>query len=207
MLELTEKQKQVLQIISDYTMEFAYPPTLQELANRLGVRSINSVVKHIQALEKKGFIEKDSASARGLRVVHTQVVDTNVESDTGIPLIGRVAAGRPILAEQHIESRITVPQHLIRPGRQYYALRVRGDSMIEAGIHNQDVVVVEYQQTAHPEDIIVALIDEEATVKRLKKSGQQFYLKAENPDYSDIYPSADWSIQGKVVGLVRDQIR
>ncbi|MCB0280349.1 MAG: transcriptional repressor LexA, partial [Calditrichaeota bacterium] len=145
MQRLTEKQIEVLQMIHDFTADHSYPPTIQELAEQLGVRSKNAVVKHIDALRKKGHIVKDSSTARGIRIVNKFYLqpDEEVQESNEIPLIGRVAAGMPILAVENIEKHITVPNHMIKRNAVYYALRVQGESMIDAGIHNQDIVIVE----------------------------------------------------------------
>jgi repressor LexA len=159
-------------------------------------------LKHINALVQKGYLEKDS-SARALRIIHPdyQPKDPN---NVEIPLIGRVAAGSPILSEQNVERYIPVPRALIKTEGRYFALKVRGDSMINAGIHEDDLLVVNSTNRAKNKDIVVALIDDEVTVKRLILEGEQPYLKAENPSYQDIYPQGEWSIQGKVVGLIRE---
>ena len=130
----------------------------------------------------------------------------NQNAPNRIPLVGRVAAGLPILAQENVDRYVTIPEHLMSQNHQYYALRVNGDSMIDAGIFNFDIVIVKKTNTAKLNDIVVALINDEATVKRLKQSDSTYYLKAENEYYEDIFPTTEWSIQGVVVGLIRDQI-
>jgi repressor LexA len=121
-----------------------------------------------------------------------------------VPVIGHVAAGFPILADENVERYVPVPRHLIKSEGRYYALRVRGDSMINAGIFDGDLVVVRALSVAGHNDIVVALIGDEVTVKRFIVDGTMKFLKAENPAYHDIYPQESWSIQGKVVGLIRE---
>lgn len=202
---LTEKQLEVLQLIYNYSKEYSYPPTIQELAMDMGVKSKNAIVKHLDALQKKGYISKDSSTARGIRIIRTDILVDKEELKTNeIPLIGSVAAGLPIMAIENIERHITIPDDFVKNNMIYYALRVQGESMIDAGIHDSDIVIVQQTNNARHNDIVVALIDEEATVKRIKKDSPIVYLKAENENYSDIYPKGDWSIQGRVVGLIRE---
>lgn len=202
MKTLTKRQEEILELIAANLREKGYPPSYQELANRIHVRSKFAILKHINALVKKGYLEKDS-SARGLRIVHPDYQPKNSDN-VDIPLIGRVAAGYPILSEQNVERYIPVPRALIKTEGRYFALKVRGDSMINAGIYEDDLLVVNSTNRAKNKDIVVALIDDEVTVKRLILKGKHPYLKAENPAYQDIHPQGDWSIQGKVVGLIRE---
>ncbi len=202
MKNLTKRQEEILGLIADHLREKGYPPSYQELADRLNVRSKFAILKHINALVQKGYLEKDS-SARALRIVDPRY-QPNKAQEVDIPLIGRVAAGSPILAEQNVERYVPVPRALIKTEGRYFALKVRGDSMINAGIFENDLIVVNSTNQAKNRDIVVALVDNEVTVKRLMYEGNKPYLKAENPEYSDIYPQGDWSIQGKVVGLIRE---
>ena len=205
MERLTEKQLEVLQLIYNYSKEYSYPPTIQELAMDMGVKSKNAIVKHLDALQRKGYISKDSSTARGIRIIRTDILVEKEElKKNEIPLIGSVAAGLPIMAIENIEKHLTIPDDFIQANQVYYALRVQGESMIESGINDGDIVIVQQTNNARHNDIIVALIDEEATVKRIKKDGPIVYLKAENENYSDIYPKGDWTIQGRVVGLIRE---
>jgi len=202
MRELTEKQKKILQLIAQSVESKGYPPTYQQLCDILGISSKNGVKKHVDALVAKGYLEKDS-SPRGMRIVNPEYRSGSFD-DNSIPLIGHVAAGFPILAEENVERYIPIPRHLIRSEGRYYALRVHGDSMINAGILENDLVIVKAMNSAHHNDIVVALINDEVTVKRLVMKGSQSYLKAENPAYQDIFPQESWSVQGKVVGLIRE---
>jgi repressor LexA len=202
MKTLTKRQEEILEIIAEHLQEKGYPPSYQELADRMNVRSKFAILKHINALVQKGYLEKDS-SARALRIIHPDYQPKN-SNNVEIPLIGRVAAGSPILSEQNVERYIPVPRALIKTEGRYFALKVRGDSMINAGIHENDLLVVNSTNRAKNKDIVVALIDDEVTVKRLILEGDRPYLKAENPSYQDIHPQGEWSIQGKVVGLIRE---
>jgi repressor LexA len=202
MHELTERQKRILQIIADSVEQNGYPPTYQQLCDQLGIHSKNGIKKHIDALVRKGYLEKDS-SARGLRIIAADYKPRG-HADTAVPLLGRVAAGTPVFAEENVERYVPVPRNLIKTEGRYYALKVRGDSMINAGIYENDLVLVRAINMAANNDIVVALVNGEVTVKRLVTEGEQVYLKAENPAYSDIYPQESWSIQGKVVGLIRE---
>lgn len=199
---LTDRQKEIMGIIAQHIKEKSYAPTYQELANILNIKSKYAILKHIDSLVAKGYLEKDS-SARALRIVHPDfqpATNNNYE----VPLVGRVAAGYPILAQENVERYISIPRAMIKSEGRYFALKVQGDSMINAGILENDLVIVHSANTAYSKDIIVALVEDEVTVKRLMKENGGTYLKAENQNYPDIYPAGDWSIQGKVVGLIRE---
>jgi len=202
MQKLTERQRKILQIIADSVENNGYPPTYQQLCKTLNIHSKNGVKKHIDALVRKGYLEKDS-SARGIRIV-AEDYRPKLQSDSNLPLLGRVAAGTPVFAEENIERYIPVPRHLIKTEGRYFALKVLGDSMINAGIFENDLVLVRAINTAVNNEIVVALVNGEITVKRLIREGEQVYLKAENPAYADIHPQESWSIQGKVIGLIRE---
>ena len=179
-----------------------YPPTYQQLCDILKISSKNAIKKHIDALVKKGYIERDS-SPRGIRIIHPEFKPSN-KNELLVPLIGHVAAGFPIFAEENVETYIPVTRHLISREGRYYALRVHGDSMINAGIFENDLVIVRATKNANNNDIVVALLEDEVTVKRLIIDNKHTYLQAENPAYENIYPKEAWSIQGKVVGLIRE---
>ncbi len=202
MKALTKRQKELLQLIARNIEEKGYPPSYQELANKMNIRSKFAILKHIDALVSKGYLEKDS-SARGLRIISDEYAPAN-KNEVTIPLIGRVAAGFPILAQENVERYVSIPRALIKSEGRYFALKVRGDSMVNAGIYEDDLVVVNSTNVANNKEIVVALINDEVTVKRLMVQQGQPYLKAENPAYDDIHPQGEWSIQGKVVGLIRE---
>lgn len=202
MKSLTERQKELLLLIARNIEEKGYPPSYQELANHMNIKSKFAILKHIDALVSKGYLEKDS-SARGLRIIDPEYAPGN-KDNYNVPLIGRVAAGFPILAQENVERYIPIPRAMIKSEGRYFALKVRGDSMIDAGIYDDDLVVVNSTNSANNKEIVVALLHDEVTVKRLINSHTKTYLKAENPAYDDIYPEGEWSIQGKVVGLIRE---
>ncbi len=202
MKTLTERQKELLKLIARNIEEKGYPPSYQELANHMHIKSKFAILKHIDALVSKGYLEKDS-SARGLRIIDPEYAPAN-KNEVNVPLIGRVAAGFPILAQENVERYIPIPRAMIKSEGRYFALKVRGDSMINAGIYEDDLVVVNSTNSARNKEIVVALLNDEVTVKRLITNQKQVYLKAENPAYDDIYPQGEWSIQGKVVGLIRE---
>lgn len=202
---LTKRQEEILKFIADFIVEHGFPPTYQDIADAFGIASKNGVVRHLQALIRKGFIEKTDTSARSIRIIDQKYQTSN--STFNVPIVGRVAAGLPIWAEENIEDYVTVPRKIIQTEGRYFALRVQGDSMINAGIYDGDLAIIRSAEKGNNGDIVVALTDDEVTVKRLVSKGKQNYLKAENPDYPDIHPQQEWRIQGKVVGLIRDSIQ
>lgn len=202
---LTKRQEDVLQFIAEYISNYSYPPTYQEIADAFGIASKHGVVRHLEALNRKGYIEKTDTTARSIRIVDKRYQHLPPEM-INLPLIGRVSAGFPILAEENIEDHVAVPRRLIKSEGRYFTLRVQGMSMINAGIMDGDMVIVFSTKIADPGQIVVALIQDEVTVKRLMVNDSKKYLKAENPEYPDIHPAGDWQIQGRVVGLIRDVI-
>lgn len=205
MKEITQRQKAVLQFISEYIARSGYPPTFQEIADAFGIVSKHGVVRHLRALERKGYITRSDTLARSIRIIHPQYQPP--AEVVQVPLVGRVAAGHPILAEENIEDYVMLPRALIKSEGRYFALRVRGDSMVNAGILDGDMVVVQSSSIAQAGEIVVALVGDEVTVKRLIVQNDTKFLKAENPHHPDIYPHHEWSIQGRVVGLIRDNIQ
>ena len=201
---LTSRQREILEFIARYMEQHGYAPSYQEIADAFGIASKQGVVRHLEALERKGYIEKSGATARSIRIVHPEFQPPG--DAVGLPVIGRVAAGFPILAEENVEDYITVPRRFIKQEGRYFALRVHGDSMVNAGILDGDLVIVRSAHRAEPGSIVVALGGDEVTVKRLMVQGNRLFLKAENPDYPDIYPRDAWQIQGVVVGLLRDAV-
>lgn len=201
---LTQRQESILQYIAGYLVDHGYPPSYQEIADAFDIVSKNGVVRHLTALIRKGYIEKTDTSARSIRIIDQKYQSSS--NMVNVPLVGRVAAGFPILAEENIEDYVSVPRKIIKTEGRYFALRVQGDSMINAGIFDGDLVIVRSANRAGSNDIVVALVEDEVTVKRLVTKNDQPFLKAENPEYPDIYPQQQWNIQGKVVGLIRDSI-
>ncbi len=211
--ELTDRQRKVLQLIVDRMRRFGIPPTIDELKDELHISSKFGVVRHLEALAKKGYISR-SHKARDIQVLRMPDEEAEFQASTvpsvdgvELPLIGTVTAGMPILAEENIEQHLTVPRHLVRIPQRSFMLRVQGYSMIQAGILDGDLVIVQATGDVKNGDIVVALVGNEVTVKRLVRTGMQSYLKAENPQYPDIYPQEDWSIQGKVIALIREVVQ
>ncbi len=198
---LTERQREVLEAILRSLKQRGFPPTIRELQEELGVFSPRGVTRHLQALEKKGYIQRDS-SARGIRVL--RALEGESEEVVYLPLVGRVAAGSPLWAEENVEEWVPVPKQLERQRRNAFLLRVVGDSMVDAHILDGDLVIVHPQPTAEDGEIVVALLEDEATVKRLKKEGRQMFLMPANSKYRPIPVTEDVSIQGKVIGLLRN---
>lgn len=198
MQHLTARQQQVYDLIRDLLEETGYPPTRAEIAQSLGFRSANAAEDHLRALERKGVIEMIPGASRGIRLV---------EAQSGIPIIGQVAAGDPILAEQHIEDYQEIPANTFYPNVDYF-LRVKGQSMINVGIMDGDLLAVHQQQVAENNQIVVARVDGDVTVKRLKKSRSKYQISLlpENPDYSPIdvdLRHQDFAIEGLAVGVIR----
>ena len=195
---LTARQQQIFDLIKDNLDETGYPPTRAEIAQKLGFRSANAAEDHLRALARKGVIEMIPGASRGIRIV---------EQCSGIPIVGRVAAGEPILAEQNIEDYQEVPSSTFYPHADYF-LRVQGQSMVNVGIMDGDLLAVHQQPTAENQQIVVARVDGEVTVKRLKRmrSKHEIQLLPENHDYSPISVDLrhqDFAIEGLAVGVVR----
>lgn len=194
---LTRRQQQILDFIVAEVGAKGYPPSVREIGSAVGLSSSSTVHSHLGALEKKGLIKRDPSKPRALLLADRPKPDNNIVS---IPLVGQVAAGQPILAVENIEDHITWPRD--RGTVPTFALTVRGDSMIDDGIFDGDVVMVRSQQTADTGEIVVALIDDEATVKRFYLEPGRVRLEPANRAYSPIY-SSEAAILGKVVGLIR----
>lgn len=198
MINLTSRQEQVLQLIKQYTEETGYPPTRAEIARILGFKSANAAEEHIKALARKGAIEIMPGASRGIRLTETQ---------NGIPIVGRVAAGNPILAQEHIEDYCNIPNSFFSPSADYF-LRVHGMSMKDAGILDGDLLAVHKTDQVRNGQIVVARIGEEVTVKRFKRLGNraQIELWPENPDFEVILVDIrdqEFSIEGLSVGVIR----
>jgi repressor LexA len=221
---LTDRQKRVLEFIRRSTTARGYPPTLREIGEELGIRSTNGVSDHLKALERKGYLERDDFRSRALRPIGMSrgkrpANSTGAEPDqpplpvptsgdmVSIPLLGRVAAGQPILAVENVETTVQVDRYFVGKSEELFALRVRGDSMIEAGICDGDFIFVQKQLQARPGQIVVALIEEEATVKYYHPEGDRIRFEAANPAYGPIVVHRrDWKsvdLLGIVVGVYR----
>ena len=198
---LTTRQKQILAYIKDMLRTKGYPPSVREIGAAVGLRSSSTVHSHLTKLEEMGFLHRDPAKPRALAVLGE--ASWRQENFVSVPLVGRVAAGQPILAIENIEETYPLPTSLIGNVEGVFMLTVQGESMINAGILNGDYVIVRKQTTANNNDIIVALLnDEEATVKRFFKEKDRIRLQPENDGMSPIY-SRHVSILGKVIGVFR----
>lgn len=211
---LTNRQKQVLQVIREFIKERGYPPTVREAGERLGLNSSASIHAHMAALSEAGFINRDQAKPRAfgisISMESSKRSEYNIELATkgmvSIPLVGRVTAGVPIFAEENIEESYSFPISFlgVRDAQELFMLNVIGDSMKNAGIFDGDFIVVKKQQQARDGDIVVALVDEEeATVKRFFKGAKKIVLMPENEAYEPI-ESTNISILGKVISVFRN---
>jgi repressor LexA len=203
--ELSERQKQVLEYIRAVVAERGYPPSVREIGEALGLSSPSTVHSHISALVKAGKIRRDPSKPRAIEVLDSAPAPARSFDDDlrEVPLVGRIAAGSPVLATEDIEEVFALPTSLVGTG-PVFMLRVKGDSMIEAGILDGDLVVVRRQPDADDGDIVAAMIEgEEATVKRLYRRDGKVVLRAENPEYPDMVFDRDVAILGKVVSVFR----
>ena len=196
MKQLTARQAEVLDLVRSHITETGYPPTRADIARELGFRSANAAEEHLKALARKGALEIVPGTSRGIRL----------PDDQGLPVVGRVAAGSPILAQEHIEETCNVPPEMFRPAADFL-LRVEGDSMVDAGILDGDLLAVHKTPEAANGAIVVARIDDDVTVKRLRrKSRTRVVLEAENEAYDPIevdLRSQDLVIEGLSVGVIR----
>jgi repressor LexA len=198
-VDLTKRQKEIFDYIKRYLRKHGYPPTVREIGNALGLHSPSTVHAHLSKLEASGLLRRDPSKPRAIELMVDKVKRV---VRPGTPLVGNVAAGAPILAEENIEDYLQVPSVIGGEDDDDYVLRVRGDSMVGAGILEGDFVVVRPAETATNGEIVVALIEDEATVKRYYKDRSGVRLEAENPDYEPIR-SNDAKVLGKVVGVFR----
>ncbi len=203
MRELTPRQKEILELIQDFIFETGMPPTRAEIADQLGFKSSNAAEEHLRALQRKGLLELIPGTSRGIQLqdfLHDKI---------GLPLVGRVAAGSPILAEEHIEKHYRIDPELFNP-KPHYLLRVEGMSMQDAGILDGDLVAVHRTPEVRSRQIIVARIDDEVTVKRYRQTGSVVSLLPENDDFEPIIINLEEQslvIEGVVVGVIRDGLQ
>jgi len=202
---LTDRQAEILRLVRELTEVSGYPPTRAEIAEKMGFRSVNAAEQHLRALEKKGAIEISAGSSRGIRVR-----DARGGGRGGrlleLPVVGRVAAGAPILAEENVQARFQVDPNLFTP-RADYLLRVRGMSMRDAGILEGDLLAVHKTEDARSGQIVVARLGDEVTVKRLRRRGHAVQLEAENPEFAPIEVDLRRDplvIEGIAVGVIRN---
>lgn len=199
---LTQRQQQILDFIISEIGRKGYPPSVREIGQAVGLTSSSTVHSHLAALEKKGYIRRDPTKPRALEIFDFRPNDRGVSSGKvrSVPLVGRVAAGIPLLAQENIEDSFALPTEIA--GENTFMLRVKGESMIDAGILDGDYLIVRQQATADNGDIVVALIGDESTVKRFFKKGERIVLKPENKLMEPII-IPDVTILGKVIGLMR----
>jgi len=200
---LTARQQAILQFIVDYTQKRGYPPSIREIGTHFDIASLRGVTVHLDALEKKGYISREN-TPRSIRVTHPAYQGSS--NVVMLPLVGTIAAGSPILAEEYIEDLIPVPSEMVRNMEGAFLLRVKGDSMTGDGIMPRDLVVIRPQQTASPGELAAFLVDDEATVKRLHKDRHGLKLMPSNPAYEpiEVNPGQELRVLGRVVGLIRD---
>ncbi len=202
MRKLTPRQKEILELIQSFIDDFGMPPTRAEIARELGFKSANAAEEHLRALQKKGVLELVPGASRGIQL------KDSLREQLGLPLVGRVAAGSPILAEEHIETHYRMDPALFDP-RPHYLLRVDGMSMKDAGILDGDLVAVHRTPEVRSRQIVVARVDDEVTVKRYRQDGSMVWLLPENEDFEPIQVDLEEQamvIEGVVVGVIRDGI-
>ncbi len=200
MRQLTPRQTQILEVIQDFIAETGMPPTRAEIASELGFKSANAAEEHLRALQKKGVLELVPGASRGIQL------KDSLREQMGLPLVGRVAAGSPILAEEHIETHYRVDPALFRP-KPHYLLRVYGMSMKDAGILDGDLVAVHRTPEVRSRQIVVARLEDEVTVKRYRQDGSLVWLLPENEEFEPIKVDLNEQamvIEGVVVGVIRD---
>ena len=195
----TKRQTEVLDFIKSFLRGHKYPPTIREIAAHFNV-SVKGAYDHVKALEKKGLISCDTNRSRAIEIMDLPQTESPGEQVT-VPLLGRVAAGTPLFAEENLEDTLSVPASMVGRGRSF-ALRVEGDSMIGAGIFDGDIAIFTQQPGAENGQIVVAMVDEAVTLKRFYRESNRVRLQAENPAYPPLY-TADVRILGRLVGLMR----
>ena len=198
--KITDKQKEILEYIKEMILKKGYPPAVREICEAVHLKSTSSVHSHLESLEKNGYIRRDPTKPRTIEILDDDFALTRREL-VNVPVIGTVAAGVPILAEQNIEDYLPIPAEIL-PNKEVFMLKVKGNSMIEAGIYNGDKVIVAKQPNAENGDKVVALVDDSATVKTFYKENGHFRLQPENFSMDPIILD-QVEILGKVIGLFR----
>ena len=196
MKPLTQRQAEILKLIQSFVEDTGFPPTRSDIARALNFKSTNAAEDHLRALERKGHIKIARGTPRGIQLL----------KNSGLPVVGRVAAGQPILSEEHIQTRVQVEQSLFKPAADYL-LKVKGSSMRDIGIQDGDLLAVHASKEARSGQVIVARINQEVTVKRLKRKNKEIWLEAENPDFSNISINGErdeFAIEGIAVGIIRN---
>ncbi|MCI1207994.1 MAG: transcriptional repressor LexA [Treponema sp.] len=201
MKQITARQKEVLTFISDFSEENAYPPTVREIGEHFGI-SLRAVQDHVAALQRKGYLSLCQKRSRSMRVLIDGRKKESAPYINKVPLLGTVAAGKPLLCEENLDGYVTLTEPFIRPGKNYFALRVRGTSMIGAGILEGDLAIIEQSATAIDGQIVVAVIEDAITLKRYYKESTRVRLQPENPAFQAIY-CQDVRIVGILSNIVR----
>ena len=209
--KLTDRQEEILTFIKQFTLDSGYPPTLREIGKHFQISSTFGVKRHLEALVKKGFINIESNASRGISMIRRNsedLIDATFRDDNvfvKIPVIGRVAAGIPINAVENLEGSLVVDPSFLKKAEDAFALRVKGDSMIHAGINDKDLVIVSPKEQAKNGDIVVAMLNDEATVKKFEFINNKIRLIAENNAYLpiEVKTEDDFKLIGKVKGVVR----
>jgi repressor LexA len=199
--KLTDRQQEILDFIIQGIQAKGYPPTLREISACFDISSTQGVRRHIDALEKKGYIIR-KPGARSISVVSDILDLTNQNNVVSVPVLGEVAAGQPIFADEHVHDRIAVSTDWLGPRGEHFFLKVKGYSMADA-ILPGDLVLVEKAPVANNGEVVVALLEEEATVKRFFRIGKKIELRSDNPEYDHIIPELDFQILGRVTALMR----
>ncbi len=206
--ELTERQQEILNFIHQFRDENGYPPTLREIGRRFSISSTFGVKRHLDALVKKGYLNIESNASRGISIIKEDpsgIEEVRNDIYRRIPIVGRVAAGSPILAMENIEGSVVIDSAFMKKSQDCFALKVKGDSMINAGIFENDLVIVTPRNEAVNGDIVVAMLEDEVTVKTFEKKNNQIRLLPQNDSYQpiEVDKSKEFKIVGKVTGVVR----
>ena len=198
---ISEKQRQILEFIKNEILNKGYPPAVRDICDAVNLKSTSSVHAHLSTLEKNGYIRRDPTKPRAIEIVDDEFNQFRREV-TNVPVVGTVAAGQPLLATENIDSYFPIPSEYL-PNKQVFMLKVQGDSMINAGIFDGDLVFVAEQKTARNGEIVVALVEDSATVKTFYKEDGYFRLQPENDSMDPIIVEGKLSILGKVIGVLR----
>ena len=202
MKELTARQQQVLHFIQDFTEENVCPPSVREIAEHFSI-SIKAIQDHIAALRKKGYLSQSEKRSRSLRVLKETRQEVRKIATVEIPLLGTIAAGKPLFCDENYENTIVLPQDFVKDGQKHFALHVRGTSMRDAGILDGDIAIIRQCNSAQDGDIVVALIDDSVTLKRFFKESTRIRLQPENPEFKPIY-SQEVQILGILSNILRN---
>ena len=203
MKNLTDRQRQVLDYIAQFAEQNGYPPTVREIGENFGI-SLRAVQDHIGALQKKGFLSQSQKRSRSIVVLKDMRPSSNVLAK--VPLLGHVVPGRPLVSEENIEEYVSCASPLVQAGKSYFALHIYGPSMINAGILDGDIALIEQCDTALEGEIVVAVIEDSVLLRRFVRENNRILLKSENPDYPPVY-TQDVRVAGRLAGILRTYSR